>query len=375
VIAESMTMDGAVESQSISERMRSEWDERAKENAYHYVASDLSSDSEEEFDRSGWWSTEHAVVDDLERIARGRDPKTMTVLEIGCGAGRMTRHLAQIFGHVHAVDVSGEMVAQARTRLTDVANVSLHHTDGIGLSQIGAAQLDFALSYIVFQHIPDIEVIRGYIRQVAEKLQPGALFKFQVQGSPAVETMDRDTWTGVRFSALDAVRAAQANQLRIEDFEGVGEHYFWLSMRKDPGRGTEPDPVEQALLASEADALNAALAAVGGDLRELRHWSEEKLEELRHAAARMEQLDQDAQQLRRLSDGKTEELRRAAERIADLDADLGEARAKLRDLLRRSDAKAEELRSHIQTIYSSWAYRIGRRLGLAPPLIQEKDSD
>ncbi len=370
-----MTIDGVVESQSISERMRAEWDQRARENAYHFVASDLSSDSEDEFDLSGRSSTEHAVVDDLERIARGRDPKTMTVLEIGCGAGRMTRHLAQIFGHVHALDVSGEMIAQASRRLTDVTNVSLHHTDGIGLSQIGDVELDFALSYIVFQHIPDIEVIRGYIRQVAEKLQPGALFKFQVQGSPAVETMDCDTWTGVRFSAVDAVRAAQAHQLRIEAFEGVGEHYFWLSMRKEPGRGTEPDPVEQALLEAEADALNAALAAAGGDLLKLRGWSEEKLEELRHAVARMEQLDQETQELRRLSDSKTEELRRAAERIAELDADLNEARVKLRDLLRRSDAKAEELRSHIRTLYSSWAYRIGSRLGLAPPSIREKDPD
>ena len=354
--------------------MRAEWDQRAREDAYRFVANDLSSYSEEEFDRSGRLSTEHAVVDDLERIARGRDPKAMTVLEIGCGAGRMTRHLARIFGHVHAVDVSGEMIAQARARLRDVANVSLYHTDGVGLSQIGAAPLDFALSYIVFQHIPDIEVIHGYLRQVAERLQPGALFKFQVQGSPAVETMDRDTWTGVRFSAVDAVRAAQDNQLRIEVFEGVGEHYFWLGMRKDPGRGTEPDPVEQALLASETAALNAALAAAGGHLRELRRWSQEKVEELSRAAARMEQLDQEAQQLRRLYDGKSEELRQASERIADLDEEIEEARTKLRDLLRRSDAKAEELRSHIRTIYASWAYRVGNRLGLAPPPIQEKDS-
>jgi SAM-dependent methyltransferase len=333
-------MDGAVDSHSLSERMRAEWDQRARENAYHYVASDLSSDTEEEFDRSGRSSTEHAVVDDLERIAGGRDPKTMTVLEIGCGAGRMTRHLAQIFGHVHALDVSGEMIVQARARLTGVTNVSLYHTDGIDLAEIGDVELDFALSYIVFQHIPDRDVIRGYIRQVAEKLRPGALFKFQVQGSPAVETMDRDTWTGVRFSAVDAVRAARANQLRIEAFQGAGEHYFWLSMRKDSGRGSESDPLDQALLAAEAEALNAALATAGSDLRELRRWSEEKLEELRLAGARMEQLDQENQQLHRLAEEKT-----------------------------------EELRSYIRTIYSSWAYRVGKRFGLAPPPIQEKDPD
>ena len=55
-----------MESQSISERMRAEWDQRARENAYHYVASDLSSDSEEEFDRSGRLSTEDAIANDID---------------------------------------------------------------------------------------------------------------------------------------------------------------------------------------------------------------------------------------------------------------------------------------------------------------------
>lgn len=370
-----MTMVGAVEQSSISERMRAEWDQRARENAFHYVASDLSSTSEEAFDSSGRESTENAVVDDIQRIAGDCDPKSMTVLEIGCGAGRMTRHLAQIFGHVHALDVSGEMIAHARKRLAGVENVSLYHTDGVGLSEVGDVELDFALSYIVFQHIPDIEVIRSYIRDVAKKLRPGALFKFQVQGSPAAETMDRNTWSGVRFSASDALQAARANQLRIESFEGAGEQYFWLSMRRDPGRGPETDPLEQEMLAAEAEALNAALATAGEDLRDLRRWSDEKLEELRVATARMEQLDQENQELRRLAEGRHEELLQAAERITSLDADLDEARAKLRALLRRSDAKAEELRAYIRTIYSSWAYRVGKRVGLAPPEIQEEDPE
>jgi hypothetical protein len=93
----------------------------------------------------------------------------------------------------------------------------------------------------------------------------------------------------------------------------------------------------------------------------------------------MEQLDQESQRLRRLAEDKTEELRRvaecAAERIADLEADFDEAKAKLRALQRRSDAKAEELRSYIRTIYASLAYRIGKRVGLAPAEIQEKDPD
>lgn len=313
-----------MELESISERMRLEWDQRARENAYHYVASGREEWSEEEFDLSGRGSTEHVVLGDLPSIAGDRDPKEMTVLEIGCGAGRMTKPLAEIFGHVYAVDVSGEMLDRARARLADVENVSWTQTNGVDLDALGDVQLDFALSYIVFQHIPDIEVIRGYIREVAHRLKPDGMFKFQVQGSPWAAAVPTDTWTGARFSALDAVRAARENQLQIEAYEGVGEQYFWLTMRKAPKREPDPD-TEQALLEVEYALL------------------------------------------------KSEQARLEAENEA-LKGSNHAAEAALQDLRRSSDEKAEELRAHIREIYGSWAYRAGRKLGLAPPMIQEKDS-
>jgi len=316
-------MGATVELEPISERMRQEWDERARENAYHYVASSREKWSEEEFDRSGFASTEHVVIADLARIAGERNPKEMTVLEIGCGAGRMTRPLAEIFGHVHAVDVSGEMLARARARLAHIENVSWTHTNGVDLAALGDAQLDFALSYIVFQHIPDIEVIRGYIREVAVRLKPGALFKFQAQGGRAAATTPNDTWSGARFSALDAVRAARENGMRIEAFEGVGEQYFWVTMRKAPHREPMPE-IEQELLEVEYALLEAEQSSLG-----------------------------EAQAL--------------------LEAAHTSLEAEFVALRRSSDDKAEELRAHIRLIYGSWAYRIGRRLGLAPPMIRERD--
>jgi hypothetical protein len=58
---------------------------------------------------------------------------------------------------------------------------------------------------------------------------------------------------------------------------------------------------------------------------------------------------------------------------AALKGSVSEAQAALSELWRASDDKAEELRAHIRGIYGSLAYRIGRRLGLAPPMIREKD--
>ena len=37
-------------------------------------------------------------------------------IEIGCGAGRITRALARLFGEVHGVDISGEMVCRPAKR-------------------------------------------------------------------------------------------------------------------------------------------------------------------------------------------------------------------------------------------------------------------
>jgi SAM-dependent methyltransferase len=352
--------------------MRDEWDQRARDNAYHFIASAQDSWSEEDFKRSGYDSVQHHVTDDLARITRDRDPKTMTILEIGCGAGRMTRPLAELFGQVHAVDVSGEMIAQAQERLADLDNVRLHHTNGVDLSALGETQLDFALSFIVFQHIPDIDVIRGYISQVAERLRPSALFKFQVQGSPVVETLACDTWHGVRFSAVDALRAARENQLRIEAYEGVGEQYFWLSMRKQLDRKAEPDIVESALLEANGEVLNAALANAGGELLSLRAWSEEKVAELSRSVAQVQERDAE------LTKARTDLLdleRHSAQDAENWQAEAARLRSDLRTLRDWSENKTEELRAHIRELYASWAYRIGRRLGLAPPQIRENDTD
>ena len=53
---------------------------------------------------------------------------------------------------------------------------------------LGGRAVDFAFSYIVFQHIPSREVIDNFVRDVFALLRPGGLFKFQVQGHPEDES-------------------------------------------------------------------------------------------------------------------------------------------------------------------------------------------
>jgi SAM-dependent methyltransferase len=209
-------------------KMERDWDERARENARYYVNTATSDWNDEEFFETGRSTVREHILTDMINICQGRDPKTMRVLEIGCGAGRITRALAEIFGEVHAVDVSAEMIAQARRALAGYPHVKLHKNNGCDLSVLPPLRFDFAFSYIVFQHIPSFEVIESYVREVHRVLRNRALFKFQVQGYDGVQTNPDDTWVGVSFSAPMAVAMAERCGFEPRYLHGADTQYFWL---------------------------------------------------------------------------------------------------------------------------------------------------
>jgi SAM-dependent methyltransferase len=209
------------------EKMRHDWDERARENARHFIATANSEWNAAEFFESGRLNVYYEILTDLGNVCQGRSPKDMKVLEIGCGAGRMTRSLAEVFGEVYAVDVSGEMIAKAKEGLADLRNVHLFQNNGADLQVLGDVRIDFAFSYIVFQHIPSRDVITSYVREVHRLLRPGGLFKFQVQGAVASEG-EPDTWLGVHFTDADAVEMAQQCGFEPRYRIGADGQYFWL---------------------------------------------------------------------------------------------------------------------------------------------------
>jgi SAM-dependent methyltransferase len=221
------------------DRMRRDWDQRARENARYYVATGNEEWSEEEFYRSGETTVDQYIRNDLENICQDHDPKQMKVLEIGCGAGRITKALAGFFAEVYAVDISREMVSQARRAVRDFPNTHIFHNNGKDLSVVRRKwwnrwgigeplQVDFAFSVIVFQHIPSREIIENYVREVNRLLKPGGLFKFQVQGSSRVEVKEEDSWVGVSFTPREAREMAERCGFEMRYDSGAGEQYYWL---------------------------------------------------------------------------------------------------------------------------------------------------
>jgi len=209
--------------------MRAEWDDRALENARHFVATGQLDWTDEEYFESGRENVRREILTDMGNICQDKDPRQMTVLEIGCGSGRITRALSEVFGQVYAVDISGEMIRQAAKALHDRPNAHVLQNNGTDLSVLGDIPIDFAFSFIVFQHIPSREVIRGYVSEVHRLLRPGGLFKFQVQGwVPEMDPVASDTWIGATFTDEEAVEMAESCGFEPRYRIGAGSQYFWL---------------------------------------------------------------------------------------------------------------------------------------------------
>lgn len=209
-------------------KMQRDWDARARTNARHFVATGQDRWSDDEFFASGERTAAEQILTDLPNICQGKTPGEMRVLEIGCGVGRVTRALAQLFGEVHAVDISGEMVARAREALRGLPNAHVYQNNGIDLSVLPVLPFDFAFSVIVFQHIPSYDVIESYVREVHRVLETGRLFKLQVRGNVRDRSKPDDTWVGAPFSEEQAEALARRCGFEPRYQTGAGTQEFWL---------------------------------------------------------------------------------------------------------------------------------------------------
>lgn len=212
----------------LQNKMREDWDKRARENAYHYISSARDDWSLGEFLESGQRTVAEEVLSDMGNVCQEKPPTALRILEIGCGAGRLTRALAATFGEVHGVDVSDEMISLARTNLTDLSNVHLHTNNGADFTEFENASFDFVFSYLVFQHISSRAIIESYVREASRILKPGSLFKFQLQGHPETEPEDYDTWLGQPYSLEQASDLATGCGFELRHHRGAGTQYFWL---------------------------------------------------------------------------------------------------------------------------------------------------
>jgi SAM-dependent methyltransferase len=242
--------------------MKRFWNSRARENAPFYIATwrGFRRSDTEEFFLSG-----EQVVSFIRESGyqpTGQD----SMIEIGCGIGRMTHGFAELFGNVYAIDISGEMIARAQSLLGDINNVHFYETSGADLSPFQDDSIDFCFSFIVFQHIPSKDVIFKYVQEAGRVLKRGGVFHFQVKGLPDPDVgesssmltikrfyrrfvrrpaltawrrlrglprgMEAPAWTGTSLTSQEVKSVCAQSGLTVRRITGQGTQYMWVTAAK-----------------------------------------------------------------------------------------------------------------------------------------------
>src|ERR1039458_4995635 len=196
------------------EKMRRDWDGRARENARYYIVNSRKDWPDEDFARSGEETVARYVMTDMGNACQGKSPKEMRVLDFGCGVGRVTRALAGIFGEVHGVDISGEMVKLAQTQLSDLPNVRVHQTNGRDLDVLGDLMFDFAFSFSAFHHVPGKALIENCIRDVASNT-----------ATPTFASVSQPISTAAAITAAPPRVSRKASRSDLIGTRTVSSHY------------------------------------------------------------------------------------------------------------------------------------------------------
>lgn len=184
--------------------MQQDWDERARKDPFFYIASWRKDWNEEAFFESGEQDYDRLVTGALAR--RGFLPDGKSMIELGCGAGRMTRAFARKFGSVTACDLSSEMLSRAQALCRTEKNITWLQSNGTDLLSIASSSADFVFSYLVLQHMPKEEIVHSYIREMLRVLREGGLCLFQFNGSHEKNMNWRGRATWSLIDALHVVR-------------------------------------------------------------------------------------------------------------------------------------------------------------------------
>jgi len=114
---------------------------------------------------------EAAGRNDAGRLRPFFEP-TDTVLDLGCGIGRVTRYVAPLCREIWAVDVSATMLRFAQERLAELPNVRFLLGRGTALPEIASASVDFAYSLLTLQHVEREHAFR-LLRELRRVLRDG----------------------------------------------------------------------------------------------------------------------------------------------------------------------------------------------------------
>lgn len=205
-------------------RQKRLWEELAKKSSKYHINTDFGREiTDDQFKQSGQEDYKKLISDD--GLIWTRD----SILDFGCGIGRITEFMAKDFKNVIGMDISLTMLAQGRKRLKAYNNVKFLETDGVNIP-LSEDSIDFVFSYLVFQHIKDRNMVEGAFREILRVLKSGGVFKVLLRSDKQPDMAK--WWSGVEYSQ-DAIKALYKKiGFKLIKTKNIDEHAYWIWLQK-----------------------------------------------------------------------------------------------------------------------------------------------
>lgn len=150
-------------------------------------------DDEKAFNESGNWEARHLLEHCPNYV-------NMTLLDWGCGSGRITQYLAGKFRHTHGVDVAPGMIDKLVNRKLDKLTASV--IDGVNLPP---GKYDIIYSFACWMHVPKI-YLPSILKTCAAALADNGRILFQLPIYAAPRDIDAPwditCWTPDEFRSV-----------------------------------------------------------------------------------------------------------------------------------------------------------------------------
>ena len=124
------------------------------------------------------------------------------VLEIGCGAGRVARHVAPEVGQLVCSDISKALLDEARHNLAGLARIDFHRATGFHLADFEDAAFDVIYSHDVFVTF-DLNEALALLDEARRALRPNGVLVVSFY------TIDHPSWAAHQLEIVR--RAAKSN--------------------------------------------------------------------------------------------------------------------------------------------------------------------
>ncbi|MFP4398219.1 MAG: class I SAM-dependent methyltransferase [Desulfonatronovibrio sp.] len=186
------------------------------------------------------WASDNYTLEEMEKIekvlAALPDLDGMTILEPGCGTGRLTRILSKQTGKkgkVVSFDISPKMIRNAEKVLAEADNVELHcnSLESLKLKQAG---FDCVFCHQVFPHF---DCKPTALKIMAQALKPGGiLIILHLIGMAKINDVHRKAGTAVARDLMPDNRELKqllaGHCLELEHMKDLEDLYFVLARKR-----------------------------------------------------------------------------------------------------------------------------------------------